>query len=57
MKQLTELCVYSPLDWTQEKATEFGETKLCEVPSGWGYRLTRRKNSVWVDAETPPGGI
>lgn len=57
MKQLTELCVYSPLDWTQERATEFGETKLCEVPSGWGYRLTRRKNSVWVDAETPPGGI
>lgn len=38
-------------------ATEFGETKLLEVPNGWGSILTGGKNSVVADTETPPTGI
>ena len=40
------------LDWTKEKATQFGKTKLLEVPVAGGNWLTGRKSSVSANVET-----
>lgn len=40
------------LDWTKEKATEFGKTKLLEVLVAGGNRLTGRAQSVPMQKHT-----